>query len=342
MTIAMPERTRTSKQTDAVLPMVSVVVPTYRRPQLLARCLEALRAQTLAPERYEILVADDGPDDDVRHVVKRFSRIADAPAIHYLAIRRTQGPAAARNAAWQRACAPLIAFTDDDTVPDPDWLAAGCAAMSSVPHAAAAAGWIEVPLDARPTDYERDASGLAHAEFATANCFVRRAALVRVQGFDERFTRAWREDADLMFRLRQCAGPIIRAPRARVLHPVRPAYWGVSVSQQAKVMFDVLLYKKAPRLYRRHIRRTPPWLYYAACGALLGSIAAALAGDWWLAGTCLAVWLGLTARFSWQRLRQTSHAPAHVAEMIVTSMLIPPVSLYWRLRGAWRFRTLFL
>lgn len=322
--------------------LVSVVIPTYRRPQLLARCLAAVCRQTLAPDRYEVLVADDGPDTTVERVVAHFRDTAGATAVHYLPIRRTQGPAAARNAAWRQARAPLIAFTDDDTVPDSDWLEVGCAALIAVPHASAAAGCIDVPLPLYPTDYERDASGLAHAEFATANCFVRRTALDAIDGFDERFTRAWREDADLMFRLRAEAGPIIHAPHARVLHPVRPAQWGVSVTQQSKVMFDVLLYQKSPQLYRRHIRRHPPWLYYAAVFALLALIISAATQRWPWAAVTLVLWLALTIAFACQRLRHTTRTPRHVLEMLVTSMLIPPVSLYWRLRGMWRYRTLFL
>ena len=50
----------------------------------------------------------------------------------------------------------------------------------------------------------------------------------------------------------------------------------------------------------------------------------------------------LSARFCARRLRGTSHAPSHVAEMAVTSAVIPLLSVYWRLRGAWRYRVLFL
>jgi hypothetical protein len=56
----------------------------------------------------------------------------------------------------------------------------------------------------------------------------------------------------------------------------------------------------------------------------------------------MAFWLGLTASFAVKRLRGTSRDPAHVREMIVTSILIPFVAIYWRLAGAWRFRVLFL
>ncbi|MDI9682000.1 glycosyltransferase family 2 protein, partial [Burkholderia cenocepacia] len=253
-------------------PVVSVVVPTYRRPDLLERCLDALCVQVFDPTTYEIVVVDDDPAGSARAVVDACrARVTDVPVIRYMTAPDTQGPAGARNVGWRSAGGALIAFTDDDTIPDPTWLRHGAAALLAEPSAAAAAGRIDVPLRPRPTDYERDAAGLAHAEFATANCFVRRAALERVGGFDERFTRAWREDADLMFALREHAGPIVDADAARIVHPVRPARWGSSIGAQSKVYFDALLYKKHRTTYRRHIRPTPPWHYYAAVLAALGA-----------------------------------------------------------------------
>ncbi|MDM7914968.1 MAG: hypothetical protein QUU85_06835, partial [Candidatus Eisenbacteria bacterium] len=53
-------------------------------------------------------------------------------------------------------------------------------------------------------------------------------------------------------------------------------------------------------------------------------------------------WALLTAEFAVRRLRRTSRAPRHVVEMIVTSAVIPFLSVYWRLRGAIRFRVFFL
>src|SRR5438270_7402535 len=78
-------------------PAVAVVVPTCGRPDLLRRCVAALEAQSLAAVAYEIIVVDDT-----------------------LARR---GPAATRNIGWRRARAPIVVFTDDDTVPDAEWLA---------------------------------------------------------------------------------------------------------------------------------------------------------------------------------------------------------------------------
>ncbi|VBP45431.1 glycosyl transferase family protein [Burkholderia pseudomallei] len=324
-------------------PVVSIVVPTYRRPELLERCLGALASQVFDPGTYEIVVVDDDAAGSAHPVVDALTvRMGGLPAIRYVSAPRTQGPAGARNAGWREAAGPVIAFTDDDTIADPLWLRNGCSALLAQPNASAAAGRIEVPLAPCPTDYERDAGGLAHAEFATANCFVRRAALERVGGFDERFTRAWREDADLMFALRERAGPIVDARTATIVHPVRPARWGVSIAQQSKVFFDALLYKKHRDVYRRHIRSVPPWHYYAAVLALLGACVALALGLHAAAAACAAAWAGITAAFCWRRLRGTAHTPSHVAEMIVTSIAIPPVSLYWRLRGALHFRVLFL
>jgi GT2 family glycosyltransferase len=323
---------------------ISVVVPTYRRPDLLARCLQALCAQTLDPQTYEIIIADDdGSDQSIPALVARMAEIAvGGPLIRYVAVLRTQGPAGARNAGWRIAHGAIIAFTDDDTVPDKCWLAQGLEVLARNPQASAAGGKIEVPLPARPTDWERETGGLARAEFATANTFVRRSALVLVGGFDERFARAWREDSDLMFGLMQHAGPVVAAPLAKVVHPVRPAPWGISIGQQAKVYFDALLYKKYRRLYRSRIRPIPPWNYYVAVLALLAAPAALLAGSPSMAALAATVWAGITIRFFWQRMRGASTTPSHVVEMLVTSIAIPPVSLYWRLRGALDFKVMFL
>ncbi|MBI0328319.1 glycosyltransferase family 2 protein [Burkholderia plantarii] len=321
---------------------VSVVVPTWRRPALLATCLDALCAQDFAPGRYEILVCDDGPDAATHACVARFAaqHAARGLVVRYLPVTRTQGPAGARNAGWQAARAPLVAFTDDDTRPDPGWLSAGSAALRH--GAAAAAGTIFVPLPARPTDYEADASGLERAEFATANVFVARRFLAATGGFDERFTAAWREDSDLQFSLLRAGGEIVRAPDAVVVHPVRPAPWGVSIAQQRKSQFDALLYRKHPDLYRARISAGPPLHYYAILAAALTACAAALAGAAALALTAFAIWLALTARFCLIRLRGRDRSWRHVAEMAWTSVPIPFLSLYWRLYGAVRFKVFFL
>ncbi|CAG9179174.1 glycosyltransferase family 2 protein [Cupriavidus respiraculi] len=323
-------------------PVISVVVPTYRRPDLLRRCLEALCAQDLEGQPYEVIVCDDGCQREVEDVVRELASASVHGVLRYTPVPETQGPAGARNLGWRMARSPVVAFTDDDTIPDRHWLREGLAAMAASPQSSGMSGRVVVPLPARPTDHERDTGGLATAEFVTANCFVRREALLRIGGFDERFTRAWREDSDLQFRLMELAGPIGRAERAVVTHPVRPARWGSSIAAQAKVYYDALLYKKHPRLYRTRIRPVPPWNYYVTVLALLVSLGAGLAGEPSVAVPALGVWAAFTLWFWLRRLRGAALTPAHVAEMFVTSILIPPLSMYWRLRGALDFRVAFL
>jgi hypothetical protein len=127
-----------------------------------------------------------------------------------------------------------------------------------------------------------------------------------------------------------------------VTHPVREAPWGLSLSQQRNTFFDALLYKKHPQLYRQRIRPAPPWDYYAVVALTALAVPLWLGGERPAAGAGLAAAAVLVLRFAWQRLRDADHSPRHVLEMLATSALIPFVSVYWRLRGALRFRVLFL
>jgi hypothetical protein len=195
-----------------------------------------------------------------------------------------------------------------------------------------------MPLNGTPTDYELDAKGLEKAEFVTANCFCRKRVLEDIGGFDERFRFAWREDADLYFNLISYSANVVHAPNAVMTHPIRPAHWGVSLSQVKKVQFDALLFKKHPALYRQKIRARPRWDFYLTVGALLLAAAAGLAGEDEVAVLAALAWFFMTARFCAKRLKNTSKRPSHVAEMIVTSALIPPLAVFWRMVGAFKFR----
>ena len=326
---------------------LSVVIPTFHRPDLIVRCLEALVAQSLDAAAFEIIVVDDGRSADTQAAVCDVAGRYPAHTIRYTRPTIGHGPAAARNAGWRAARAALIAFTDDDTVPERDWLANGERALAD--DVVAVAGRVRVPPPVRasgrsddgPTDHELMTRGLERAEFITANAFVRRIALAEVGGFDERFERAWREDSDLQFRLLKESGRIVPCADAVVVHPVRPERWGVSLHQQKNIFYDALLFKKHPRLYRERILSAPPWDYYAVVALSIAAAGFSIAG---VAGSALAsaaVALLLIAALARRRLRDTSRAPAHVVEMLVTSVAIPFLSVYWRLRGALHFRVAY-
>jgi glycosyltransferase involved in cell wall biosynthesis len=325
-----------------VTPEVSVVVPTYHRPDLLESCLAALVMQAFPGDRFEVVVADDGASEETQQLVAAWAERcpASGPRVRYLPVTATRGPAAARNAGWRAAEGQFIAFTDDDCRPDPHWLAAGVAALRK--GSSGVSGRVIMPLPETPTDYERNAAGLERAPFVTANCFFRRAALSAIGGFDERFAMAWREDSDLWFTLLERGEPLAAAPEAIVVHPVRPARWGVSLSQQRKSLYNALLYKKHPVLYRQYIQAHPPRRYYAAVAAIAALMVGLAARRKGMAAAAAASWLALTGEFCARRLRGASRRPSHIAEMIVTSAAIPPLAVFWRLRGALAFRVPFL
>jgi glycosyltransferase involved in cell wall biosynthesis len=346
-----------------VKPVVSVVIPTYRRPEMLERCLRAVIEQDFdAP--FEIIVADDEPSDVTLALITRLRaeqaaappvRLAASagmgaaivaapsepmPALRYIAMRDAHGPAAARNAGWRAASGRIVAFTDDDCRPMPGWLRAGVAALHD--GIAGVDGRVIVPVPSPPTDAQRTLTGLERSRFVTANCFYRKAALLEAGGFDERFAAPWREDSDLYFTLLERGRRLERVPAAIVVHPVRPPERFVSLREQKKSMYNALLYKKHRALYRARLQSRPPLRYYAALGALLVA-SGSLAKDRRVAGVAgLAAWTAITLEFAAERLRGTSRRPSHVADMLITSALIPPLSVWWRLRGAWKYRVLFL
>jgi glycosyltransferase involved in cell wall biosynthesis len=322
---------------------ISVVILSSRQPPMLLRCLTAVLTQQMDPKAFEVIVVDDAHDEATRQLVEAV--IAGAPQaaeLRYLRPRAGAGPAAARNVGWRAARSQLVAFTDDDMVPAPTWLAEGERAMLLHPDWVAMCGRICVPLHGEPTDHARKAAGLARAEFVTANAFVRRWALREVGGFDERFGPAWSQDSDLQFRLMKEAGQVGRSSRAEVVHPVHGSPWGRSLAQQRNSYFDALLYKKHPRLYRERIRHRPPWADYAIVSLAAATLGLALADEAVLATASGLLMGAAILRRALRRLEDTSHRPAHVLEMLATSALIPFLSVYWRLRGAIHFRVLFL
>ncbi len=329
-----------------ISPRISVVMATYKRPRLLARCLDALLAQTLPGDAYEIVVVDDGRTEDTRELVSDYairSAARGGPELRYLQSQGTRGPAGARNRGWRAARGALIAFTDDDTIPDPDWLAQGEAAMA-VRGRVAAWGRVHVPLPEQLTDNARNTAGLENAVFVTANAFVRTEALEAVGGFDERYERAWREDTDLYFALLDAyphERAVVAAPQALVVHPVREAPFLVSIGQQANMAFDALLWKKYPTLYDRYVGmpRPPPNYLGIVLATLVAVAAAPLAPP--IAGLGALVAVGLIVHFAVRRLRGLDKSPRQVADMLLSSIAIPYVSLYWRMVGAWRWRARF-
>jgi GT2 family glycosyltransferase len=316
-----------------------VVVPTFQREELLGRCLGGLLRQGLAPRDFEIIVVDDARSEGTPRLVQEIAG-ESGPRVGTLS-GRSQGPATARNMGWRRAEGEIIAFIDDDAYPANDrWLTEGLKPFAD-PDVVAVTGPVKVPVDKPPADFQRNVKRLEEASFLTCNSFVRRSALERIGGFDERFRLPYREDTDLQFRLEACGGRIVRNPAAIVIHPAPRGRFGISIRLQRYSMYNALLYKKHPARFRRDVERLPPLRYYAMLGSLSAALPSFALGAPLVGGVLGLVALSLYAQFVWKRLRGASHEPRHVLEMLLTSALIPPLSVYWRLRGALRFRVLY-
>ncbi|QHS58008.1 glycosyltransferase family 2 protein [Mucilaginibacter sp. 14171R-50] len=319
---------------------VSIVIPTYRRPKLLTNCLQALLQQKFDKWLYEIIVVSDGPDEQTKQVVNKWAAY-EYPQMRYLPLTVKKGPAAARNYGWLNARGKIIAFTDDDCTPDPHWL------QELVKHCnpnqdVAITGRTIVPIGKNPTDYEQNTAHLQTADFITANCACTKNALIKAGGFDEQFSMAWREDSDLEFKLIDNNIPIKKVESAIVVHPVRSPAWGVSIKEQKKTMYNALLYKKHPTLYRKKISQTTPVLYYCIITAFIMMLAGIVSGQSAVTLVGCAGWLGLTAYFIFKRLYKTRLSVNHITEMVITSFIIPFVSVFWQWYGAFKFRVLFI
>lgn len=306
------------------------------------RCINALIGQNFPKAEYEVIVVSDGHDASSYNAVGRFNT-RHTPHVKYFNLPKKGGPAAARNRGWQQAIGELIAFTDDDCIPDSNWLASlWNHYIASGLSEMAISGRTIVPIPKIPTDYERNISNLQKAEFITANCACTRKALMKVGGLDERFTMAWREDSDLQFKLILKGVKILQAEDAIVTHPVRKAKWGISIREEKKSVFNALLFKKYPKLYKEKIQRSRPWLYYFAMLCFLIFIAGLIMTNLYLAVAGLTGWILATVAFAWKRLASTQKTFSHVTEMLVTSMFIPILAVYYRIYGSIKYGVLMI
>jgi GT2 family glycosyltransferase len=232
------------------LPAVTVVVPFYNRRNEVARCLDAVLAQQL-PEgmTMEVVAVDNGSTDGTRDLLASYPvRLVDCAR---------RGPAAARNAGIAAAQAPIVALTDSDCVPAPDWLAHLLAPFSD-PAVIAAGGRIEALSMRRGVAVYFEERRFLNQEklfrgsycyppfVATANAAFRREVILAAGGFDESLRVG--EDADLCWRALDGGGAIAYCPRALVRHGHRDTY--------REFFRQAMAYGEgAARVYARHRKR---------------------------------------------------------------------------------------
>ncbi len=108
-------------------PFISVIIPTRDRPEQLVSCLQSLERQVYPPDRFEVIVVDDGGNIQLESLIDRFNYRIDMKLFK----QKPAGPGKARNTGARSAKGQFLAFTDDDCIPATDWLENLAARFSS-------------------------------------------------------------------------------------------------------------------------------------------------------------------------------------------------------------------
>jgi len=240
-------------------PAVAVVVATHDRAVLLPRLLEALASQRGAPP-YEVVLVDDASGDDTWAVLQALAAQTACP-VRVLRLPRNRGPATARNVGWRTTSAPLVAFTDDDCVPAPHWLAALVSGLATAdlaqgrtlpdPEQLAGSG----PFS-RTLRIERE-----DGFYQTCNLAYRREILQLTGGFDEEFRHPAGEDTELAWRALEAGAAAVFVSAALVHHDVRPSSLAAALRDTPRWGSVVLAVRKHPALRQRMHSR---WFWRAA------------------------------------------------------------------------------
>lgn len=213
-------------------PEISVVIPTFNRAESLRETLLSLVSQTMDVHQYEVIVVDDGSEDDTAQQVTRFAADYSSFNLRYERHSTNRCRAAACNTGVLVARGELIVFTDDDIRPIPHWIEAHVQRHRRENQNVAVTGlvlypeawehksnWVRYANEnyRKNATIKRLASGsLPPARFAGGNTSLRRETLLRVGLFDEDIRRS--EDVSLGCRLFEAGVTLLFEPEALVYH----------------------------------------------------------------------------------------------------------------------------
>lgn len=333
---------------------VTVVVPAFGDPSLPARLLRGIDSQAAAAGvTVPVVVADDASPEPMAPVLGALSlRSVD---LRIVRADTNGGPGAARNLALRHVGTTWVASIDADMEAGEGWVEA---LLRATTEAADSVDVIEGRVDVPSTE---PATPFTHAtEFSDAdthhgagNVVHRRAALLEVGGFDERFYDPrrrlhFREDTDLYFRLHAAGASSVYDDALVALHPPLPSSYAAPIRLARRYHFDPLLAQKHPDAFRamNERRRVGPVSLrrarHLAATATVGGAALAGAGAvsrtklLTAAGGALGVsgWAATAVGLAWRR----SVRPAHLAPLAAISAAVPWVYLWHYWRGVVRFR----
>lgn len=237
-------------------PLISVIIPTYNRKDILQKALHAYKDQSLPQDQFEIIVVDDGSTDGTKEAVEKI-------CITQLNVRYFHqphgGPAKARNLGIEQAKGPIILFTGDDCIPDKHLLQEHLR-LHKKGEAIAALGHIDWHPDLEITPFMRYINidtqfsypkiketphNVPFIYFYTSNISIPKKYLELAGTFDTDFTEAVWEDVELGYRIWKSGVRIVYNPRALTYHHHR-------VRLQDYINRQIRAGKAAAILYRKH------------------------------------------------------------------------------------------
>ena len=241
-------------------PAVSVVVPSHARRLRLRWLLNALEEQTLAADRFEVIVVHDYQGEDARLLDEH--PLSGTGRMRQIRIEPGTGrPSVQRNLGWRAARAPLVAFVDDDCRPEADWLEHLVAAAAANPEAIVQGTTKPDPFERalRASPHYRTLSVTPPHDYAqTCNIAYPVALLERLDGFDESFPAPAGEDTDLAQRALQAGTDLVAAPDAIVFHAVEPYTIVGAIRLNWKWRHIPYVVKRHPQL-RKHFWQRVFW-----------------------------------------------------------------------------------
>lgn len=256
---------------------LSVIIPTYNRARVLHFCLEALKAQTLEPEAFEVIVVDDGSADPTPEVVRQHQA---ALPLRYVRIDHA-GPCVARNTGIRESQGEVLLFIDSDSLASPQLLAEHLRYHRRWPKLVVT-GPVLLTRSPRPRRRPLLPWDISTAPFAGGNASVRRVHAIQAGMFDEGFAEMGWEDIEFGLRLKRMGLTVRFNPRAVVYH-----YKTGEVDPRGLIEYAEQQGRMAVRFYRKH-----PCAEVAMATGLnpvaLGLDRLASVGDWNLR---LARWL---------------------------------------------------
>ncbi len=239
----------------------SVIVPCYNRSDMLRDCLQGLANQTYDPTQFEVLIVDGASTEPIKALVDEFNALVPFE-IRYLQCLPDAGPVPKRNMAAKEAQGDILAFTDSDCRPSPQWLATGVSAFEK-----SDVGFASGPVTYKPEQPKRFFSKMTaetlveHPTYPTANAFYRRALFLEHKGFDTTLSvrdilnRATEcADTDLAWRIRKSGWKNSFLPEALIYHEVEdltPFNWIMEPTRLILLPLLVRLHPEiAPELLR--------------------------------------------------------------------------------------------